>query len=99
MADYFLRANDEAELKSALSDASMLNEENEPITATHDYAMDIIGIIYSRTGETLESEEGFEYHQMEPLSGYHANFRGDHLPSDLAHLEIPAPDSPFCKWA
>ena len=45
------------------------------VTATHDYAIDIVGVIYKATGEILTDDEGNEYPETAPLDGWHVNLR------------------------
>lgn len=51
--------------------------EGDPyfVATTHDYAIDIVGVIYSPTGVMLTDEEGNEYPETAPLDGYHLNIR------------------------
>jgi hypothetical protein len=42
---------------------------------THDYAIDIVGVIYKATGVMLTDPEGNEYPETAPLDGYHVNLR------------------------
>jgi hypothetical protein len=35
--------------------------------------LDVIGVIYNKTGNTLVDENGSEYEEMVPTDGYHAN--------------------------
>jgi hypothetical protein len=45
------------------------------VTATHDYAIDIVGVIYRPTGNMLTDDEGNEYPETAPLDGWHVNIR------------------------
>jgi hypothetical protein len=45
------------------------------VTATHDYAIDIVGVIYKPTGNMLVDDEGNEYPETAPLAGWHVNIR------------------------
>ena len=51
--------------------------EGEPylVATTHDYAIDIVGVIYKPTGVMLTDDEGNEYPEQAPLDGYHVNIR------------------------
>jgi len=51
--------------------------EGEPylIQNTHDYAIDVVGVIYRPTGETLVDDEGNEWPETAPLDGWHVNIR------------------------
>lgn len=45
------------------------------VTTTHDYAIDVVGVIYRPTGETLVDADGNEYAETAPLDGWHLNIR------------------------
>ena len=51
--------------------------EGEPylVATTHDYAIDIVGVIYKATGVILTDPEGNEYPETAPLDGWHVNLR------------------------
>ena len=72
---------------------------------THDYAMDIVGIIYKATGNTLTDDDGNEYPEMAPLDGWHINIRliGDNRRADVEALSDyfvdPEPATPARVWA
>ena len=80
--------------------------EGEPylVTTTHDYAIDLVGVIYEPTGETLTDAEGNEYPATAPLDGYHLNIR---LLNDTMRAAVEAidaaygvtPSSPSRVWA
>ena len=62
--------------------------------------LDIIGTMYSATGNTLTTEDGMEYPEMEAVDGYHANLREDLTDEQVALLPtIDAPTVPYRKWA
>ena len=80
--------------------------EGEPylVTTTHDYAIDLVGVIYEPTGETLTDDEGNEWPETAPLDGWHLNIR---LLNDTMRAETEAldaqygvtPNSPSRVWA
>ena len=80
--------------------------EGEPylVSTTHDYAIDLVGVIYEPTGETLTDAEGNEYPATAPLDGWHLNIR---LLNDTMRAAVEAidaaygvtPDSPSRVWA
>ena len=80
--------------------------EGEPylVATTHDYAIDIVGVIYSPTGVMLTDEEGNEYPETAPLDGWHLNIR---LLNDTMREAVEAidathgltPNSPSRVWA
>jgi hypothetical protein len=45
------------------------------VATTHDYAIDIVGVIYKATGVMLTDPEGNDYPETAPLDGYHLNIR------------------------
>ena len=51
--------------------------EGEPylITHTHDYAIDVVGVIHEPTGNMLTDAEGNEYPETAPVDGWHVNVR------------------------
>ena len=76
----------------------------EHYTATH--SLDVIGTIHMPTGNTLTSEpnedgDTFEYPEMAPIDGWHANLllHGEDMPEALAGFEIEAPATPVRKFA
>lgn len=66
--------------------------EGEPylVTHSHDYAIDVIGVIYEPTGNTLTDAEGNEYAETAPVDGWHVNFR---LIGDGARETVEALDA------
>lgn len=97
MNDYYLRAGDKATFESALTDAGMLTDHG--VIAPDGDSIHIIGIIYRKTGNTLTDSEGMECPEQEAIPGYHANYRGRSLPTELERFEIMTPDSPAVVWA
>jgi hypothetical protein len=59
-------------------------------------AVDVIGVIYKPTGETLQGEDG-PYPEMKPVSGWHVNVRGPML--DELKIYSVEVDSPVRVWA
>ena len=51
--------------------------EGEPylVTHSHDYAIDVVGVIHEPTGNTLTDDEGNEYPETAPVDGWHVNVR------------------------
>jgi hypothetical protein len=80
--------------------------EGEPylVSTTHDYAIDLVGVIYEPTGETLTDDEGNEYPETAPLDGYHLNIRllNDTMREAVEAIEAEyglTPNSPSRVWA
>lgn len=94
MIDLHLRAGDEDELKIALSFA---RRGDAWIEATHDFALNIIGILYT---ESVYDEQGEVLTPAVPLEGYHANMRckewiRDFIPENI----IITVNNPQIIWA
>ncbi|MDC0292438.1 hypothetical protein OAL29_00880 [Candidatus Binatia bacterium] len=60
-------------------------------------ALDIIGTIYTPTGNTLTDDEGMEYPEMTAVDGFHANMKADAGIEGLPTIDAPA--TPYRKWA
>jgi hypothetical protein len=65
--------------------------EGEPylVTHTHDYAIDLVGVIYEPTGNMLTDDEGNEYPETAPVDGWHVNVR---LVGDARRVDVEAID-------
>jgi len=62
--------------------------------------LDIIGTMYSATGNTLTDSDGMEYPEMEAVDGYHANLRETLTDVQVAALPtVAAPTTPHRIWA
>jgi hypothetical protein len=59
-------------------------------------SVDVIGVIYKPTGETLQGEDG-PYPEMKPVSGWHVNTRGE-MPEALKAYAVEV-NSPVRVWA
>ena len=60
-------------------------------------ALDVIGTIYKPSGNMLTDAEGFEYPEMLPIDGFHANLIAEEGIEGLP--EIVAPNTPYRVWA
>lgn len=75
----------------------------EYYTSTH--SLDVIGVIHVESGAMLTGEgadgETFEYPEMAPIDGWHANLllHGEELPAALEPFVIEAPSNPHRKFA
>lgn len=75
------------------------------VTATHDYAIDVVGTIYKPTGLMLTDDEGNEYPETAPISGWHVNLRlvTDAMQAEAdalsAYFVDPEPVTPARSWA
>lgn len=74
---YRLKAESEDALNevllSVLKTYTNTSGELSIITSTHDYFIDICGVLYAETGVTLTDEDGNEYPEKAAIEGYHAN--------------------------
>ena len=59
------------------------------VMQTADYAIDIVGVIYRATGNTLTDADGNEYPEQVPLDGWHVNIRliGDAMRDTVEALD------------
>ena len=89
--DFYIKLNSEADLPTAFAAfykqdyVTVVDEEgNETQTPegdpylvmhTHDYAIDLVGVIYEPTGNMLTDAEGNEYPETAPVDGWHVNVR------------------------
>ena len=69
------------------------------VSHTHDYAIDLVGVIYAPTGNTLTDDEGNEYPEQAPIDGWHVNVRlvGDGRREDVEAIDATygvVPNSP-----
>jgi hypothetical protein len=73
-------------------------DEDEATEVLEGYAgaVDVIGVIYKPTGETLQGEDG-PYPEMKAVEGWHVNVRGPMLPELLPYAVEVA--SPVRVWA
>lgn len=110
----YLKAADEATFNQAVVDAGWTYQEAVPesdgeVTVTNYYtaahSLDVIGVIHVETGNMLSStgDEGtvYEYPEMEPIEGWHANLllHGEELPAALEPFVIEAPSTPHRRFA
>lgn len=62
------------------------------VTHSHDYAIDVVGVIHEPTGNMLTDAEGNEYPEQAPVDGYHVNVR---LVGDGARESVEAIDAVY----
>ena len=107
MSDYYLKAESEEALWSALISAGVAKEsEVDGVTYKGPVAgisLDVVGVIYKGTGQMVEvtsPEMGtFTYEEQEPIDGYHANIRGELTDEQKAALPlIDKPNAPVRIW-
>jgi len=106
--DFFIRLPSEADLQTVFNlfytqDTSTSYDEEgnvvtenigDPylVTHTHDYAIDLVGVIYEPTGNTLTDDEGNEYPETAPVDGWHVNIR---LVGDARREDVEAIDAVY----
>jgi len=118
-ADFYLRLSAESDMPTVLADfyrqdyITEVDEEGvETQTAdgdpylvahSHDYAIDVVGVLQEPTGNTLTDDEGNEYPEMAPMAGWHVNMRlvGDAMRETVEALDEThgvTPNSPSRVW-
>lgn len=74
------------------------------VAYTADYGIDVVGIIYKPTGNTVTDPEGNEVPEVAPIPGWHINIRlmGDDCRADVealsAYFVDPEPATPSRVW-
>jgi len=100
--DYYLRAESEQDLWQKLAEAGLASEHEGQRYATG-IDLDVIGVIYRETGETITTstpEMGeYSYPEMAPIPGFHANIRGELTEQQRLLLPlIEKPTTPVRVW-
>lgn len=103
--DFYLKLSAESDMPTVLSNFYGTDEDGNSVLIkfTHDYAIDVVGVIQEPTGVTLTDSEGFEYPEMADVAGWHVNIR---LVTDAKRTEVEAldashgvtPNSPSRVW-
>ena len=101
----FYRQDTKTEVDDETGEETVINV-GDPYLVSHtaDYAIDVVGIIYKPTGNTLTDAEGNEYPEVAPLDGWHINLRliGDARRADVealsAYFVDPEPKTPSRVW-
>lgn len=117
--DFYLRLSAESDMPTVLADFYQQNyvtnvdeEGNETqvpdgdpylVTHSHDYAIDVVGLIHEPTGTMLTDDEGNEYPETAPVDGWHINIRlvGDAVRETVEALDAThgvVPNSPSRVW-
>ena len=105
--DYYIKAENEEALWSALFAADVASESTEDgVTyrgAKEGYALDVIGLIYKGTGQMVEVNDPdmgtYTYEEQAPIDGFHANLRGNLTDEQKALLPlIDKPATPNRIW-
>jgi len=108
-SDWFVKADSRDALLTALDGTDIVGEDgdgNKVLHSTKAISVDEVGTIYAPTGNTLTDDEGNEYPEIAPVTGYHLNLRkmrddADSIITILedADLTIDPPATPHRKFA
>ena len=108
-SDWFVKADSRDALLTALDGTDIVGEDedgNKVLHSTKAIGVDEVGTIYAPTGNTLTDDEGNEYPEIAPVTGYHLNLRkmrdeADSIITILedADLTIDPPATPSRKFA
>ena len=117
--DFYLKLSAESDMPTVLSDfyqqdyITNVDEEGvetqvadgDPylVAHSHDYAIDVVGVLQEPTGTMLTDDEGNEYPEMAPVDGWHVNVRlvGDAMRETVEALDAThgvTPNSPSRVW-
>ena len=117
--DFYLKLTSEAEMPAVLSafyrqdyvtnvddegvETQVADGDPYMVTHTHDYAIDVVGVIHEPTGVTLTDSEGIDYPEMAAVDGWHVNIRlvGDAMRETVEALDAAhgvTPNSPSRVW-
>mgnify|MGYP001157089876 CR=1 FL=1 len=117
--DFYLKLTAESDMPTVLADfyrqdyVTNVDEEGVEtqvadgeaylVTHSHDYAIDVVGLIHEPTGTMLTDDEGNEYPEMAPVDGWHVNIRlvGDAMRETVEALDAThgvTPNSPSRVW-
>lgn len=107
MKNYYLKFIDQADLENTLISAGLASmqpvfgtENDTQFIPSFEITLDIIGLIYKPTGNTLTTEDGLQYPETLPIDGYHANLKAELTVDQEALLPlIPKPTTPYRVWA
>lgn len=93
MNTYYLKAIDEDSLIEALQLAGYVGKDGVLQTDSKEHCIILRGVLYEPTGRMLTDEEGYEYPEMQPIDGYHADLYSSTLPVELESYQI-LPNTP-----
>ena len=117
--DFYLKLASESEMPAVLSafyrqdyvtnvddegvETQVADGDPYMVTHSHDYAIDVVGIIHEPTGVTLTDSEGMEYPEVVAVDGWHVNVRlvGDAMRETVEALDATygvTPNSPSRVW-
>lgn len=117
--DFYLKLSAESDMRTVLADFYrqdyVTNVDNEGVETqvadgdpylvqfSHEYAIDVVGVIQEPTGTMLTDDEGNEYPETAPVDGWHVNVRlvGDAMRETVEALDAThgiTPNSPSRVW-
>jgi len=117
--DFYLKLSAESDMPTVLADfyrqdyITNVDEEGvetqvadgDPylVAHSHDYAIDVVGVLQEPTGTMLTDDEGNEYPETAPVDGWHVNIRlvGDAMRETVEALDTShgiTPNSPSRVW-
>ena len=117
--DFYLRLSAESDMPTVLSafyqQDYITNVDDEGVETqvadgdpylvahSHDYAIDVVGVLQEPTGTMLTDDEGNDYPETAPVSGWHVNVRlvGDAMRETVEALDAShgvTPNSPSRVW-
>jgi hypothetical protein len=99
--DFYLKLSNEASMTTVLS--AFYNEDDEFVSNTSGYSIDILGTLHEPSGNTLTDDDGMEYPEMQAMTGWHINIRltGDAVRETVETLDTSygvTPDAPQRVW-
>ena len=86
--DFYLVLGSADDMPTAL--AHFYNDEGELLTASRDYAIDVVGALSAPTGTMLIDDDGNEYPEMQSIAGHHINLR---LRRDIPNKDADDPEA------
>jgi hypothetical protein len=106
MKNYYLKFENQAQLETVLlaNDLAQISPamNEQPEQFVPKVNLDIIGLIHKPTGNILTTDDSFDYPEMLPINGWHANMKWDltqDQESALADYLVPQPSTPARVWA
>ena len=117
--DFYLKLSAESDMPTVLADFYrqdyITNVDDEGVETqvadgdpylvahSHDYAIDVVGVLQEPTGIMLTDDEGNDYPETAPVDGWHVNVRlvGDAMRETVEALDAThgvTPNSPSRVW-
>jgi hypothetical protein len=117
--DFYLKLSAESDMPTVLADfyrqdyVTNVDEEGVEtqvadgdaylVAHSHDYAIDVVGVLQEPTGTMLTDDEGNDYPETAPVDGWHVNIRlvGDAMRETVEALDAShgvTPESPQRVW-